>query len=246
MATFLALAFSFPTIVFTTLLTVVLLYWVLVLAGAVGFDFGGDGAFEAKAGALEAKGGALEGAAEAKAGLMEALGFGVVPAGIVVTFLVFWAWCLSMAGSYFIGPVLGGMLPLWLGGSVVGVLALFVSTFVSAYSVKPLKPLFEIKSAPRRQQLLGKVAVISSGRVDDKFGQATMEDGGAGLIFNVFCAKPNELKKGDRVLLLEFDEKKDAYEIEPVEWLLPEEVQRLENPIAAEAIARAHLKQKVG
>lgn len=233
--TFLTLAFSFPTLVFTTLLVVVLLYWVLVLVGAFGFDFGGDGAVEAKAGALEGDG-----------GILEALGFGVVPGSVVLSFLVVWAWSLSMLGSYFIGPVLGGLMPVWLGGSAIGLFSLVLAVFLAAFSTRPLRPLFEIKTAPKRRQLLGKVATVSSGRVDASFGQATMEDGGAGLILNVVCDKSNQLKKGDKVLLLDFNEQKDAYEVEPVDWLLPEEVQRLDNPLAAEAIARAHSKQKVG
>ena len=99
MSAFLDLAFSFPTIVFTSLLLVMLGYWLLVRVGALGFELGADGALEGKAGALEAKVGAFE----AKTGLLEVLGFGVVPGSIVVTLLVFWAWFLSMVGTAAVG-----------------------------------------------------------------------------------------------------------------------------------------------
>lgn len=260
MSTFLTLAFSFPTVVFTTLLLVMLGYWVLVLVGAFGFDVSADGALDAKGAALDAKAGALEaklgaidakagaldakGAVDAKSGLMEALGFGVVPATVSITLISFWAWSVSMLGSAWLGPKLGGWGPLWM--ILVGVAAFISALPVAALSVKPLKPIFLMKVAPTRRQLLGKVATVSTGRVDAKFGQATLEDGGAGLILPIFCARENQLKKGDRVLLLEFDEQAQSYEVEPVDWLLPDELQQLSDPLTAEAVARAHLKQKVG
>lgn len=247
MSTFLALALSLPTAIFTTLLLVLLVYWLLVLVGAVGLDFGGaDGAIEAKAGALEgleAKSGAADAVSglDAKAGLLESLGFGVVPSTIILTFLTFWAWITSMVGSYFLGPAIGGFAGPWIAGTVVLIAALAASMLLSSVSMRPLKPLFVIESAPKRRQLLGKTAVVASGRVDSKFGQATMEDGGAGFILPIFCSRENTLKKGDQVLLLEYDEKAEAYEVEPVDWLLPEEAQQLGDPKLAEAMARAHL-----
>lgn len=249
MATFLTLALSFPTAIFSTLLVFIVLYWALVLMGAVGFDFGADGALEGKTGALEAKAGALEGKSgglEAKGGMMEALGFGVVPGSVVISFIVFWAWTMSMMGAWLVSPIAGGLMPMWAVGSGVAIVALFTSLFLSAMTVKPLRPLFEIQSAPKRRELLGKTAMVSSGRVDAEFGTATMEDGGSGLILNVFCGKENTLKKGDQVLLLQYDESRQAYEVEPVEWLLPEELQQLKEPRTAEAVARAHAQQRVG
>lgn len=242
MTTFLTLALSFPTAIFSTLLVFIVLYWALVLVGAVGFEFGGEGALEAKTGAIDAKTGAID----AKGGVMEALGFGVVPGSVVISFIVFWAWSVSLMGAYLVGPIAGGLLPVWAAGSAVAVVALFASLMLSAVTVKPLRPLFEIQSAPRRRELLGKTALVSSGRVDGGFGTATMEDGGSGLILNVFCGKENTLKKGDQVLLLQYDESKQAYEVEPVDWLLPEELQQLNEPRTAEAVARAHARQRVG
>ncbi len=260
MATFLALAFAFPTVIFTTLLLVMLGYWALVLLG--GGLFGADGAFEAKASALEgamgAKEGALEAAVGAKAGALEAavgakegmlawLGFGSVPASVVLTALVGWAWTFSMIGSATLGPTLGGWMPAWMLNGALALLSLTLGLLLAGISAKPLKPLFTLRAAPTRRQLLGKVATVATSRVDGtgRMGQVTLEDGEAGFLLSVFCAKDNALKKGDRVLLLEYDDVKEAYEVEPVEWLLPEELSRLDNPLAAEAIARAHLKQRV-
>ena len=272
MGTFLDLAFSFPSAIFTTLMLVMLVYWLLVIVGAVGFDFGADaaleakagaleGAFEAKAGALEgmmeakagalegvmeAKAGALEGAMEAKTGLLSLLGFGTIPGSVALTMLVFWGWTLCLMGSAWLSPALSGLIGRWAAGTGVLLLSLMLSVAISMVAVKPLQPLFAIRTAPSRRQLLGKVATVATSRVDaeGRIGQANLEDGEAGFLLPIFCSRENQLKKGDQVLLLDYDEAKDAYEVEPVGWLLSEEVQRLENPSAAEAIARARLKQR--
>jgi hypothetical protein len=245
-AGFLDLAFSFPTVVYTTALAVMLGYWLLVLVGVFGFDLGtdlgSDGALDAKTGALEAKGAALD----AKGGVLEALGFGVIPGTVVLSILVFWSWVLSMLGSLTLGPALGGLLPLWASGLTLLLMAGFLSALLSMASVKPLRPLFTIVVAPTRRQLLGKVATVASGTVNARHGQASLEDGGAGLLLQVYCPKQNQLKKGDRVLLLEYDDKLEAYEVEPVEWLLPEELVQLDNPLTAELLARAHLDRRLG
>ncbi|MBX5482198.1 MAG: DUF1449 family protein [Myxococcaceae bacterium] len=252
MSTFLALAFSFPTAIFTTLLIVVLVYWLLVLVGAVGIELGGDGALDAKAGlidGIDAKAGVADAHAhvhdglEGKGALLEALGFGTVPATMIVTFLTVWGWITSMLGAWFLGPALGGFLGPWIGGGLILVLALVSAFVLSSVTARPLRPLFTIRTAPKRRHLLGKVAIVSSLRVDAKFGQAHLEDGGAGLVLPIFCTRENTLKKGDQVLLLEYDKQKEAYEIEPVEWLLPEEVSQLRDPRLAEAMARAHLSR---
>ena len=247
---FLELAFSFPTAIFSTAMMVFVGYWLLVIVGAVGFDFGVDGALEAKTGAvdgaLEAKAGAIE-ALNAKSGLLSLLGFGTVPASVVLTVLTFCAWTASMVGASLFGPGLAGAIGT-VGASVaVTLLALLSAALVGSVAVKPLRPLFHIRLAPTRQQLMGKVATVVSTQVDHtgRMGQADLADGEAGLLLSIFCGKENTLKKGDRVLILAYDEAKDSYEVEPVDWLLPEELNKLENPLAAEAIARAHLKQRL-
>jgi hypothetical protein len=205
-------AFSFPTVLFTVLLMVVMLYWTLVLVGALGMDVldGADGSFDGADGVDLGEG----------QGVAALLGFGAIPASIAMSILVFWAWATSLVGAIYLGPVLGGFLPVWLTSLVVLGVALGVALLASALSVKPLRPVFHTRFAPRRRSLLGKTAVVASGRVDPTFGQASMEDGGAGLVLSVFCAKPNELEKGDPVVLIQFDEQRQAYEVEPAEWLL--------------------------
>jgi hypothetical protein len=120
-----------------------------------------------------------------------------------------------------------------------------VGVLLASFAVRPLRPIFIAKKAPGRDSLMGRVCTINSGNVTTAFGHATFEDGGAGLILNVFCAKENGLKRGDQALILGYDPARDVYEVEPVDWLLPEEVAQIQDPrlgaaIAARARDRSH------
>ena len=60
----------------------------------------------------------------------------------------------------------------------------------------------------------------------------------------VVCSKPNTLKKGDRALLVDFDPVKDTYEIEPVDWLLPQEIEALNDPARAAQIISGRVRRR--
>ncbi|OJH35673.1 hypothetical protein [Cystobacter ferrugineus] len=240
MTDFLAAVLAFPTVLFTIPLGVVVGYWLTVIVGAVGIDvLDGDvgGALEGGAkGAVE--GGAkaaLEG--HAHGSFLDVLGFGGVPTTVSVSFVVFLSWLLSLAVGRPLQALLGA-LPGALVTGGIATLCLGVGAVLAGLAVRPLRPLFAVQQAPRRAELMGRVCVVASGRVDGRFGHATVEDGGAGLILNIVCDKANELKRGEKALILSYDATRDAYEVEPVDWLLPQEIEHLKDPLTAAAMAR--------
>lgn len=261
MTEFLAAILAFPTVIFTIPLGVVVGYWLIVMVGAVGIDLLdgdlGDFALGAKAGAAEAleggvkgaveggakaavEGGAkaaLEGGAKASASFLEVLGFGGVPVTVSVSFVVFLSWLMSLALARPAKEALG-FLPGALVSGGLAALCFAVGLVLAGLVVRPLRPMFAVHQAPRRSELMGRVCVIASGNVDGKFGHATFEDGGAGLLLNVVCDKANQLKRGEKALILAFDAARDAYEVEPVDWLLPQELEHLKDPLTAAALAR--------
>ena len=83
---------------------------------------------------------------------------------------------------------------------------------------------------PDKRSLVGKVCTITSGVVDGRFGTASCENGGAGLLLSVLCPKANTLKRGDAAFIIDYDSAKEAYEVEPMDWLLPEEAEALRDP----------------
>ncbi|ATB39189.1 hypothetical protein CYFUS_004630 [Cystobacter fuscus] len=246
MTDFLAAILAFPTVLFTIPLGVVVGYWLTVIVGAVGIDvLDGD-----VGGALEggAKG-AVEGGAKAAleghshGSFLDVLGFGGVPTTVSVSFVVFLSWLLSLAVGRPLQTLLGALPGVLVTGGLAA-LCLGVGAVLAGFAVRPLRPLFAVQQAPRRAELMGRVCVVASGRVDGRFGHATVEDGGAGLILNIVCDKANELKRGEKALILAYDATRDAYEVEPVDWLLPQEIEHLKDPLTAAAMARDRVRTR--
>lgn len=217
------------------------------LSGAI------EGGGKALGGAIEGGGKALSGAMESGAkalgahdadfdvdggGVLAAMGFAGIPITVSVSFVAFIAWLLSVVSAQPMHEALGGILPSWLLSSGLGLACFATGTVTAGLAVRPLRPVFVTKRAPGRDSLMGRVCTISSGSVTTRTGHATFEDGGAGVILNVVCAKPNELKRGQPALILSYDAERRVYEVEPVDWLLPEELAQLEDPARAAALAR--------
>lgn len=233
-----------------------------VLDGDVDLTAGAKAASGVLEGGAKAAGGLLEGGAKAAggaldghghahghghgdghdadgdgSGLFSALGFAGIPVTISGSFVIFSSWTLSFLSRDTVFNLLGSMLPSLVLSSGLFLLSLVVGTLLSSVALRPLRPVFIAKKAPGRQDLMGRVCTINSGTVTDTFGHATFEDGGAGLILNVFCSKANQFKRGDQALILGYDPAREVYEVEPVDWLLPEEVAQIHDPQKAAAIA---------
>lgn len=205
------------------------------------------GAGDALAGAVEGAGDAAAGAADAAgdtvadvhdAGFLALLGIGRIPVTVTASATVLGAWTLSALGVAVLKP------EAWLlkAGILLG--ALIVGFFATAFILRPFGKAMAQARPARRRDALGQVCTITSGRVDGTFGTAMVDDGGAGLNVMVVCAKPNTLKKGDRALLVDFDKAKDTYEIEPVDWLLPEELKALDDPERAASVLSSRVRRR--
>lgn len=171
------------------------------------------------------------------AGLFASLGFAGIPVTISFSFVIFAAWILSIASRGPVYNLLGSFVPGAAIGAGLFVLCSVLGTLLASQAVRPLRPIFIAKQAPGRDSLMGRVCTINSGSVTGAHGHATLADGGAGLILNVFCSRENQLKRGDQALILGYDPARDVYEVEPVDFLLPEEIAQIQDPAKATAIA---------
>lgn len=264
MMEFLEAMLAFPTVLYTILLGVVIVYWAFVVIGALDMDFldvhldldgvgeaaGGalDGAGEAASGALDgldgidgAADGAAEGVGEALngghaghlhaegaehaheglAGFLSALGLRGVPLTVAFSFVTLFAWLASFATMQAIGSLGESGLVRFLVGTGVGVGSLGVSLAATRLAVKPLERFFVTHHSRESDSLVGEVCRISTSRVDDGFGQAEVEDGGAGLLIQVRCAdKTLALGRGDRALIIEYDKAGGVFHVVPYDNLL--------------------------
>jgi hypothetical protein len=232
-------ALQFPTVVFTIGLGIVLIYWLFVLLGALDLDLLGGGhadldvsggggaeglhvAGEAAGHGGDGGGGGHDGDgdADADSGPMHWLGLGVVPITISISIIMLVSWTGSlMAMSYLAGPDHGPDRP-WTAGLVL-VAVLVLALPVTGLLVRPLAPIFKIREGKTNRDYIGHLCTITTGHVDADFGQATLEDGGTELVIAVRCDRPG-LARGGRALIIDFDDEREAYVVEPSADLLPE------------------------
>jgi hypothetical protein len=191
---------------------------------------------EQAAAAVKGATGAARGAVEGGGGVFALLGLGNVPITISVSAVTFFAWVITVFAAR---PLEGaGLLPR------VGVLlaSLLVSLFASSLALRPLRPIFTTARPASREDVVGKLCTVTSGKVEGDFGTATIDDGGAGLNVHVVCNKANTLKKGDRALLVAFDAAREVYELEPLDWLEPAEQEALKDPARAAGVIASRIK----
>jgi hypothetical protein len=180
---FIAAALSFPAVLFTFLLTVVVLYWLLVLLGTMDLDIG-----------------------DADADFLDGVGLGGVPVTVTLSVLITVSWFLSLVGGVLTAPLaLGTFVRVLLGIGVLFV-ALLAGLFAARLVALPLRKLYVDGAEPSRADFVGRECVIRTGRVSGDFGQAevTAVDGSSAII-QVRQTGEHELTSGHRALIFEYD-----------------------------------------
>lgn len=205
MELFIQTSLSFPVVLLSFALCVAILYWLVAAMGIVDVDL------------LDIEvDSSLENHSmhpEGLAGLLLKLGLNGVPVTLILTLLFFFSWALCYFAELFLLRFLPlGILRYPLGLLVVAA-ALIAVVPVVGMLIRPLRPLFLKLEATTSKSVLGQVAVVRSGRVTLTQGEATLEDGGAGLILRVRAEEAHGFKRGDRVVLLEYLEAEHAYRV---------------------------------
>ncbi|WP_415753275.1 hypothetical protein [Pseudomonas leptonychotis] len=205
MELFIQTSLSFPVVLLSFALCVAILYWLVAAMGIVDvdlLDIEVDSSLESHS--MHPEG---------LAGLLLKLGLNGVPVTLILTLLFFFSWALCYFAELFLLRFLPlGILRYPLGLLVVAA-ALIAVVPVVGMLIRPLRPLFLKLEATTSKSVLGQVAVVRSGRVTLTQGEATLEDGGAGLILRVRAEEAHGFKRGDRVVLLEYLEAEHAYRV---------------------------------
>ena len=164
MLAFLTAAVSFPAVLFSFMLIVVVLYWLLVLVGA-DLDL-------------------LDADADADGGMIDTLGLGGVPLMVVLSMWITLAWLLAMIGTTVLGAlVVPGALGVLLGIAVL-LVAVLGGLLVTRLVVVPIRRAIPSAAEPTRGDFVGRTCVIRTGSVSETFGQAeiTSDDGSSAII----------------------------------------------------------------
>ena len=178
-------------------------------SGEGGGDGGHDGSHDG--------GGAETGQGHAT-DLMSVAHFRSVPVTVMLSTVVCFAWPLCMVGARSVQSVASALpLPVWVLGTLVLVLSFMLALVPTALAIKPLSRFFVTHQAKANTELVGKVCVVNTGTVSVKFGQATLQSDGMSLLVQVRSDGDGALKKGDRALIVAWDDTREAFLVEPYE-----------------------------
>lgn len=216
-------------IVWTTLLLVVVLYWLMVILGALDLDFltfdmtsAGDidaefdmdiepdfeADFDADAdidGDLDGGGGGALG------GFFQFFYIGEIPVMVVASLFVVAGWFVSIIANHAVNPgsfVLGLAVA---GGAIVA--GLFTAKVLGI----PMLAIFrKLNVQPQTtKDIIGKICVVISSQVSESMGQAEVRGEGAPVTLNAKCTTGATLGKGDEAVVVSRDAKTGIYFIEP-------------------------------
>ena len=188
---------SFPTIIFTLLFFFCLIYWVIAALGLIDLDFL-DFDFDGDIDAVDS----ME-AQNSIAGLVLKLGLHGVPLIVSLSILSITGWLLSFYISFYAFSLIPGKFLEFLIGIPILIIAFLCALFVTRLCLKPIRKFLSKLEVDETKYITGQTLVVRSGIVNNKTGQAILNDGGAGIILNVRTKGDLEFKKGDEVVVLE-------------------------------------------
>ncbi len=194
---------SFPTAIYTVLLGVGIVFWLVATLGLVDLDimdFDMDLDIDLDGIDVSDTPDLNEGVLP---GLLLRFGLVGVPVTVSLTLLVMVGWLVCYYTAHLLFPLLPGAVLHYAVGVPVFIVSLYIAAKITGFLVRPLKPFFAKASQQVDKKVLGQTAIVRTSRVDNDFGEALLDDGGAGLIMKVRTKGDDRFSKGDRVVILE-------------------------------------------
>jgi hypothetical protein len=209
MGNFYAAVFSYPTAVYTALLGIVLVYWVLAVIGLVDFEHSGlDVDIDAQVDTDPSELSTL-------AGYVVAFGLNGVPFSVAVSLVVLYGWVGSCLAGMWLQPLVPAGLLGWLAGTAVFGAASALALVLSARTIRPLRKLFVTHAALSNAALVGQLCRVITGSVDQRVGRAEVAQRGASINIRVWAKAPNALTKGSSARIVDYDAERARYLIVP-------------------------------
>jgi hypothetical protein len=227
MEVFLEIVTSFPTVVYTVLLLIVVVHWLLSALGILQVD-SVDGLMPDGLGGhghdLGGHHGGLHHTVDAHhhhhdadgsqaGGLLMKFGLHGVPVMVVFTIIavVGWSFCFFV-DQYALRAFPPGVfeIPAEIATMIGGLL---VSIPVGRLVLSPVRRMMRRFAPVSQRPMLGRYGTIRSAEVSETAGTAEVDDGGAGLILQVRTDASVRFVRGDRVVLIEYLEAQNAYRV---------------------------------
>ena len=205
----LEVASQFPTVIYSTVLGVVVVYWLIGMLGLVDLGLAGDADLELDVDCdIDVSVGGLT-------GFMLTFGLTGVPFTLVISIVALICWLISFYLQFYILNWLPDGWLYYLMGSFASFVIFVISLPLTAIVIRPLKGMFKSVETTLSDHLVGNSATIVTGTVSETFGQARLFNNGAEILLDVRCDPEHSLKKGDKVLLIEYLTEKYAYIVAP-------------------------------
>ncbi len=179
----------------TILLLLIVVYWLLVIIGAVSdelFDVDVDG----------------DVLSSPWHGAFKFLHVGDVPVMVVVSFFVLFLWASTVISNHYFNPAFSGWVVVYLL-----VPNIIVSILVTKALLFPAVKLFNKLSPPQshdKANFVGRLAVVNTSEIREDFGQIALPHDGPPIVFHARCfgSRP---RKGDVVEIVEYQPVTDTF-----------------------------------
>lgn len=210
---FLTEVFSFPVVIFTVPLIILMLFWLLAFAGLVDMEIfdvdadaetGSDTSTDAKSSATGSS-------------FLETLGLDGVPLTVALTLVDLYAFAFVYLMRKYLAPLFDGVISATAIGGLMALFAVIIAIPLAAVCIKPLRRFFETHEGADKDQMIGLICTLTTGKVTETFGQAITADGQS---LSVRASVPNDLTKGAKVALIQFDRMADTYLVVSEEELM--------------------------
>lgn len=194
MNTFHQIATSLPTVFFTVIIIVTMIFWLFAVLGFLDLemlDFDSDidlnDSIDTPTGF---------------AGILLKFGLNGVPLTVVVSLIGVFGWLISYSLSFLAITIIPDIFIVFIK-PIIFIIAFYFGTMLTALTIKPLRKLFKAANAFDEKHIIGQTLIVRSGEVTSTRGEATFCEGGADLLLNIRSTQNEVFKKGDEVVPIE-------------------------------------------
>lgn len=204
MTEFLNNAFAFPTLFYTGLLILTVLYWLASSLGFADLDLSEGVEIE------------VPDVADTS-GWLSKIKLDGIPVTISISLVIFFSWVICfIAVHYYQDKLSSNLVEIFVGLWII-ILAPFISAPIVGTLLTPLKPFFnklrESAEGRHADSLIGHLAIVRTNKVTMNFGDAEIDDEGANLILKIRAEEPNDFKRGDSVIITEYIADENTYRV---------------------------------
>lgn len=202
----------------TAALAAALIYWLMVLLGALDFELGGHDV-DLHADSHVDVGHDAHGHADhhhevhapgAFSAFLQFLHIGDAPMMVVLSVMALLAWAFAMLANVYLNQ---GNSLLFAGALLVpnGIFTVISTHYLLKPVAKFIRSLNE--DAEKAPPMVGQVGEVTTSEVTDKFGMALVHIKGAPVAIQIRNTRGDVIKKGERVLVIGEDKKNNCFEV---------------------------------